>query len=480
MHPTSGPTFQYAGGGAFFTDASGTTLYSLGGFSPDKETGDYSVEAFNILSGSWSDPTVSGGPFNRLDRSQSMFAQTQAGGMALGFMAGGVNPVPGMLTFNASNLQELSWENSTSNDIPFFWGPATEYVRFGNKGVLVSVGGYAFYNSSQRGQRDMSAVQVYDIDSQTWFEINATGDIPPDRSSFCSGLSSARDDSSFQMTVHGGYNLEGNAVLSDIHVLTMPAFRWIKIQDGSDKDKQNLGPRRRHLCNVYRDRQMFVLGGDRTNEVKCDASTPPIRLLDTSTFNFQSSYPTPNATYKIPPQVYNVIGGDANGGATKKVPEGSFTSTNKTISITAIFSKRVARSDHSSGTLASNTDTTSSAGSSPSGSAGQTAAPKSNHKGAIAGSVVGGIVGLTLITAAATYLWRKQRQRSTPEWQKPELSAEERGPSLAEPKPAGYKSQELPGEDTEIPRHAELNGVVQNELDAGPTAQRGVWNEMPS
>ena len=471
MHSTAGPDTQYVGGGAFFIDANGTNLYSFAGFSPDTTIGDDSVDTFNMISGAWSHSQVSGGPFNKLDRSQSMFAQTQASGTALGFMAGGGNPVAGMLTFNASDPQNLSWVNSTSDDIPFFRAPATEYVRFGLQGVLVSVGGYASYNSTtQREQRSMSAVQVYDIDSQTWFEITATGDTPPRRSSFCSGLSSAPDDSSFQMTIHGGYNYADNTVYSDIYVLTMPAFHWVLIQEGNNLNNNNPGARRRHLCSVYQDRQMLVLGGDVSNEVRCDSNVPPMRLLDTSTFNFSSTFPSSNTKYEVPPQVYNIIGGDANGGATKKPPEQTLTSTNQQISIPSIFSRRVPRSDRSTRTLASNTNTTSSGAPTPSSSLGEATAPDSNNvnKGTIAGGVVGGIVGITLIAAAATYLRRRHKQRSTPEWQKPELSA------------AGHKPQELSGRDAEAPTHAELQGVMAAELDAGPTTQKDVLKELPS
>ena len=75
-----------------------------------------------------------------------MYATTQTSGLGLGFFAGGGTSfhVGGMVTFNGSHTEEtqsLSWTNQTSG-VPYFWGQTTEYARFGDKGVLVSVGGY--------------------------------------------------------------------------------------------------------------------------------------------------------------------------------------------------------------------------------------------------------------------------------------------------------------------------------------------------
>lgn len=114
-----------------------------------------------------------------------MFATTESSGLGLSFIAGGMDWIRGMLTLNAWDPNKLSPANSTNN-VPCFWGLATEYVRFRYKGVLVSVGGYTKLSNIQ--QRDMSTVQIYEIDSQQWFQVTAACDIARTRSSFCSGL----------------------------------------------------------------------------------------------------------------------------------------------------------------------------------------------------------------------------------------------------------------------------------------------------
>ena len=118
-------------------------LYSFAGYPDNTVTGLNSINLYNATAGQgWAGTGVSGGAFSFLSRGQAMTATTQTGGQGLGFFAGGgTSFVGGMVTFNASDPAHLSWSNDT-NDIPYFWGPTTEYARFGNQGVLISVGGY--------------------------------------------------------------------------------------------------------------------------------------------------------------------------------------------------------------------------------------------------------------------------------------------------------------------------------------------------
>lgn len=453
------------GGGAFFVDANGTKLYSIAGFPDSSSDGINSLPAYDVQFDNWSAISPGNAPLNKLNRGQAMFATTEPTGFGLGFIAGGMDWIPGMVIFNASDPNNVSWSNFTG-DVPYFWGPTTEYVRFGKKGVLVAVGGYSSIDNSV--QRNMSAVQVYDIDSNRWFEVTATGDIPPARSSFCSGLSSARDDSSFQMTIYGGYNKEsggkqGLGVMNNIYVLTMPAFRWIQIPSQGNSTV-NVTSSRRHLCNTYHDRQMIVLGGDQSdaggNSVSgCNAQYPPLKLLDTSAYSWQTTFPLPNSTYEVPAQVYNIIGGDGSGSANLTAPVGGFNATIGDAAATAIFSNRVARNQRLSFTVKPDI--------APSPSA-------TNLTGAIVGAVVGGLV---LIAGLAIYLIIFQRRRRArraqigthSEWHKPELPDQTR--SIQEPD--GPQTHEMDGNNFEASKPNELatgssytTGVMRAELDA--------------
>ncbi len=97
-------------------------------------------------------------------------------------------------------------------------------------------------------QNSFSDIWVYDIFSNVWYLVQATGDLPEHRSEFCSGVSSAPDDSSFQITMHGGWDQFTGLALDDVYVLTLPAFEWILVDAQNDPD--NGVGRNRHDCSV--------------------------------------------------------------------------------------------------------------------------------------------------------------------------------------------------------------------------------------
>ncbi len=106
----------------------------------------------------------------------------------------------------------------------------------------------------------MDQIFVFDIDSQTWFNVTATGasssaDIPTARISFCAVVSSAPDDTSFQITIYGGYNLHLSGATSTVHVLTLPTFQWIDVTPSGGEYGQGVG-RQSHQCVVWNDAQM--------------------------------------------------------------------------------------------------------------------------------------------------------------------------------------------------------------------------------
>ena len=458
----------------------------MAGFPDNTTSRTNLINAYNVQDDNWSGVSPGTEPLNQHNRGQAMFATTDSSGLGLGFIAGGMDWIPGMVTFNASDPENLSWTNSTGN-VPYFWGPATEYVRFGNKGVLVSVGGYVDMNNVE--QRDMSSIQVYDIDSQQWFQITATGDIPRTRSSFCSGLSAAPDDSSFQMTIYGGFNNQfdgqkGVGVIDDVYVLTMPAFRWIQVTSEANSDL-NPTNTRRHLCHTYQDRQMIVLGGDSTdtsqNEIcGCNSNYPPLRLLDTSTYSWQTTFPVSNSSYEVPAQVYSVVGGGPNGGATLTAPTGGFNATIGNAS--TIFSKRVARSKESLIRKESQNHNSSTPA---------TPVPSlTNYTGIIVGAVIGGIAIILTVGGLILLLRRRRATRSQseldPDWQKAELPNQPRSPRWAEKMPGGYKTHEVFGDDPEALKPKELLGdwkgaryVVSSESRSTSKSQRLLSKELP-
>ncbi|KAL9595678.1 MAG: hypothetical protein Q9179_004890 [Wetmoreana sp. 5 TL-2023] len=350
-----------------------------------------------------------------------MFRSTS--GLGLGFISGGGTPDDdvGLITFNASDPSALTWTYQ-SRGTPHLELGAMQYARFGDKGVLVAFGGYIDLSVAEL--YDMSLIHVYDVDSKTWFNITATGDIPLARSEFCSVISASPDDSSFQITIYGGWNIHEQTAFEDVYVLAIPAFQWIKIDvpDNADTRLSGNAGRYQMSCALYGDRQLFSVGGllilEEVNTIvnmqSCNTSWAVARMLDTTTFEWHRDFTPGSAAYAVPDRVSKIIGGGPSGGAKVTSPRGGFNDS----TLASIFRKTVPKYAATSPTLtANNTDTT------------QSSVPESSTSvGAIAGGVVGGVVALAIL-GSLLYVFRFRQQRkgqssedSAQEWKKPELS----------------------------------------------------------
>ena len=142
--------------------------------------------------------------------------------------------------------------------------------------------------------------------------------MPRPRSESCSTISAAPDDSSFQITIYGGWNINIPLSYEDVYVLSIPSFQWISMSDQGNREAhlpQGDVGRRGHTCNLYGDRQMFVLGGqiesagNIINAASCNSSLPALRVLDTTAFVWQTQLNPVPSDYAVPEQVYGVIGG---------------------------------------------------------------------------------------------------------------------------------------------------------------------------
>ncbi|KAI9875995.1 MAG: hypothetical protein M1830_007583, partial [Pleopsidium flavum] len=205
--------------GVFFLDANETLLYTFGGFQKSGPHTD-ALPLYNTTSQSWSTVTVPGESLNWGDRDDSMFASSLGSNQGLSFIEGGYptdiandaqNSTPGLITFNASNPANLSWYNSTeSSNTPHTLGASMQYVRYGQSGLLVGLGGYTLSGPGGFIFIKFDQIMVYDIHSSTWHTVTASGAIPSPRDQFCTVVSQAPDDSSFNIVMYGGYDLVGN------------------------------------------------------------------------------------------------------------------------------------------------------------------------------------------------------------------------------------------------------------------------------
>lgn len=183
---------------------------------PESNGSSNALWAYNTTNSSWALTTVEGGKIAFGDNSEGVF--TSDPGSGLSFYTGGYKMAyndtnNGIVRFDASNTAEPEWNFATIQtglQVPNILKGVMLYLRKGKAGILVAFGGF---DTSHRGSdfgpgwdwdlRSLSTIFVYDIFSNVWYSVEADGDIPKDRAEFCAGVSSAPDDSSFQITIHG-------------------------------------------------------------------------------------------------------------------------------------------------------------------------------------------------------------------------------------------------------------------------------------
>ncbi|KAI2625785.1 hypothetical protein GGR54DRAFT_514111 [Hypoxylon sp. NC1633] len=441
--------------GTFFYDR--TSLYAYAGMvGPEADGINNALWSFNTTSNAWKLVEVQGGKIAFGNNSEGVHASDPGTGYS--FYTGGWE-----VAYNGTHNGTVKFQCFNSNVAPQWTfmtatagiqGPdilkgAMVYLRKGQSGVLVAFGGY---QTAYRGtefaawnwdRRPFTDIYIYDIFSNMWYMQKATGDIPDPRTEFCAGVSSAPDDSSFQITIHGGWDQLHGYAFNDVYVLSIPSFRWIKVDDSNNPDL--LGDatpgRNRHKCDVWNETQLIVSGGqvnsksnvgkfslinENLNE-RCNKTYPPIKVLDTSTYTWRTQF-DPSLEYTVPGAVTAIIGGNSSGGATLKSPSSGWASDD----LDGIFKQTVPRNLYVYG---SNSNTSSPSSPTPTGtSQNDDQATNKLSGGAIAGIVVGCVAGVAILAGAL--LWYRRRKASAqrtetgnvplmegPSWQKPELDS---------------------------------------------------------
>ena len=115
-----------------------------------------------------------------------------------------------------------------------------------------------------------------------------------------------------------------------VYVLSLPSFRWIRVTEDRDL-------RQRHNCHLMGAHTMLVIGGIKPgfdnlqppDITGCDTSAKfrqGLGIFSLNNHSWTTSYdPSIGAVpYSIHPKIANVIGGNANGGATLQTPVAGF------------------------------------------------------------------------------------------------------------------------------------------------------------
>lgn len=317
-----------------------------------------------------------------------------------------------LIEVDMSTMRGEQWSNNTlPDDVPPRAGAELVWIPVGGRGALVAIGGMTAVeyllssplNSSQSSDAVeqapgfMTSLPVYDIVSQTWYMQNTTGDGPGQITSFCSVVAPAKDASSFNIYIYGGYDgLNSTSVPFDnVWILSIPSFTWIKAYSGSSSHG-----RRGHRCErIYPD-QMLIIGGVNPNAQQC-LRDGPIQIFNLNTLKFQNLYnPREWAEYAVPDVVTAVIGGNGQGGATRTA---SFSNNNLESLLQTPYTKTIV--EHYPYSPASGPPSTSSV---------PTAVPQSGGLAKWVAPVLGVVLGLIVLSIIVllVFLYRRRQKRS--------------------------------------------------------------------
>ncbi|KAG7406769.1 Kelch repeat-containing protein [Fusarium oxysporum f. sp. rapae] len=212
-------------------------------------------------------------------------------------------------------------------------------------GLIVYLGGIVDpHGNGTVAPQPLDQIFVYDATGNLWSTQTATGEIPQNRAQFCVDVAWAPDNSSFNIYLWGGLSVPPPVVnatsFNDVYVLSLPSFIWMKIFP-YHHGNATLGKTGHYSasCNMVKSMsQMLVIGGTYTDMDDCDLAYDiwAQHNLWTGTFRnkgdiemYWASY-EPNVTGNaVPPDVYKVVGGNKDGGATLKKPKAGFDSGNK-------------------------------------------------------------------------------------------------------------------------------------------------------
>ncbi|KAF7527860.1 hypothetical protein G7054_g10336 [Neopestalotiopsis clavispora] len=146
------------------------------------------------------------------------------------------------------------------------------YLPVSDGGMLIYFGGSQDPGNGSVVGQPMDQIFVFDIASSRWYTQTASGDIPGMRARFCSGVTWADDQSSYNIYLYGGLGMPNyTSGYDDVYILSMPSFTWIKMYPNNTAEQY---PHHSLTCNVIDGAQMIITGGEfPLDNTSCDAPT---------------------------------------------------------------------------------------------------------------------------------------------------------------------------------------------------------------
>ncbi|PVH92096.1 hypothetical protein DM02DRAFT_663272 [Periconia macrospinosa] len=340
--------------------------------------------------------------------------------------------------------------------------------RFGKteNGTLVTFGGMrsgneknnTFNNSVLIDFNTVSLCDTFNEADVIWFNQSTSGEAPPPRIDFCvlPGVKSAKDNSSHNVYIYGGYDPTKSIMYDDVYVLSLPSFTWTKVYSGEN-------PKFGHTCHTAGKRQMMTVGGlldasmyavETTGQLpnltttKCD-KWGGVALFDLSNLTWGSSFNLYAPEYQVPGKVVDAIGGSGDGSATMTEPVSGFAHA----ALSTMFNPPPPTSP-----------------SPPTSPPSNPPRPEDSHNAHIAGAVVGAVAGIVIIVGLIAWILHRRR-RALPSHELPGESAQK--------KDIKSKCQELPVDSplVELPEDQRPAELQDERRDSGvPTSP----SELPA
>ncbi|KAG0644241.1 hypothetical protein HOY80DRAFT_1078035 [Tuber brumale] len=293
------------------------------------------------------------------------------------------------------------WKNETViAELSNSQGGAMVYVAgVGGKGILVKMGG-----TDREGFVTFETVYVYDIAARVWYRqptTSKTNLFPETRRTFCIGAVAAADKTSFTIYIYGGED-DSKSYKKGTWALTMPYFQWLPV--GSTGEPA--GGRSETTCETVGGQLAMVRGHG--NSVNRGDTNGGSYFYDMTNLTWSLKYQP--SEYRVPKTIYDVIGGNGQGGATLTGPADD---KNFGGGLGKLFAAAATRANSSSPGGGSSSSTGS--GSSSSAGSRSSSIPSggsSSPTGAIVGGVIGGVALLAAIGAGFLALLHLRR-RST-------------------------------------------------------------------
>lgn len=215
---------------------------------------------------------------------------------------------------NTYESQSIPWETRQEGTLA--------HVQVGHHGILLAFGGSIRWGDPI----PMSQIAIFDPESNNFtqryqpaFAANETSadgtGIPLERGPLCAVVATAKDRSSYQVYIFGGYNDRTDTHLNDVWILSLPSFLWFQASRGTQHPDQGGNeqptPRYGHRCELVGNgqRTMMVYGGTNRDLKLSECESNGVYAYDLSTLTWLPEYDPGVGEYQVPELVYSVIGG---------------------------------------------------------------------------------------------------------------------------------------------------------------------------